>query len=41
MAQYADPNFVKVFQLAQMMLEYNLYTTEILDEARLNMAYRY
>jgi hypothetical protein len=26
-AQYADPNFVKVFQLAQLMLEYNLYTT--------------
>lgn len=25
--QYADPNFVKVFQLAQLMLEYNLYTT--------------
>eukprot|EP01051_Picozoa_sp_SAG22_P024029 SAG22_NODE_6470_length_850_cov_1.234354_1_plen_213_part_01 len=34
--QYADPNFVKVFQLAQLMLEYNLYTTEIIDEARLN-----
>eukprot|EP01043_Picozoa_sp_COSAG02_P021787 COSAG02_NODE_1115_length_14499_cov_46.098958_20_plen_70_part_00 len=24
-SQYADPNFIKVFQLAQLMIEYSLY----------------
>ena len=36
-SQYADPNFVKVFQLAQLMIEYSLYSQEVIDEARLNL----
>jgi hypothetical protein len=35
--QYADPNFIKVFQLAQLMIEYSLYSQEVIDEARLNL----
>jgi hypothetical protein len=36
-AQYADPNFIKLFQLAQLMIEYCLYSQEVIDEARLNL----
>ena len=36
-SQYADPNFIKVFQLAQLMIEYSLYSQEVIDEARLNL----
>lgn len=40
-AQYADPNFIKVFQLAQLMIEYCLYSQEVIDEARLNLQKEY
>eukprot|EP01052_Picozoa_sp_SAG31_P012231 SAG31_NODE_710_length_12681_cov_5.880277_2_plen_364_part_00 len=36
-AQYADPNFIKLFRLSQLIIEYTLYTMEIIDEARLNI----
>jgi hypothetical protein len=40
-AQYADPNFIKVFQLAQLMIEYCLYSQEVIGEARLNLQKEY
>ena len=36
-AQYADPSFIKMFRIAQLTIEYSLYTMEIVDEARLNL----
>ena len=39
--QYADPNFIKVFQLSQLMIEYCLYSQEVIDEARLNLQSEY